>query len=214
MIILIFIGLAIIFLLLSMLKKNEKKAIPKPAETDGKQVDLLNSEAACKPEEETKEMDPVKKLISETILKLDLYSAEAVELMCGTCAQESGYGKFRHQLNGGPALGIFQCEPRTFDDIIKNFLFYDKELMAKITEISGEKQLEASRLEVNDVLAACICRIHYLRIEEAIPKSLEGWARYYKQYYNTPKGKATEQEFIENYRRYVLKGTGNAGTLS
>jgi len=147
----------------------------------------------------------MKELIEDTIKRLDLYKPEVVELLLGTCAQESAFGKYRRQLGGGPALGIFQCEPATFNDIIENFLVYKSELMAKIIKISGVSRLNAKELIENDILATCIARVHYLRRKEAIPKDLEGQARYWKQYYNTPKGKGTVEEYIRNYKKYVLK---------
>ncbi len=147
----------------------------------------------------------MRELVEKTIREMGLYSPEAAELLLGTCAQESAYGKYRKQLGGGPALGIFQCEPATFNDIVDNFLNYKKELLVKIIEVSKVQQLNAADLETNDILATCICRVHYLRVDGPVPKDLDGWARYYKQYYNTPGGKATEEEFKANYRKYVLK---------
>ena len=46
------------------------------------------------------------------------------------------------------------------------------------------------------------CRYHYLRCPGKIPNSLEGQARYWKQFYNTRKGKGTIQEYIKNYNKY------------
>lgn len=52
-------------------------------------------------------MDNIKNLITETLTELGLYSDDARDLLLGTCAQESAFGKYRKQLGGGPALGIF-----------------------------------------------------------------------------------------------------------
>ena len=145
----------------------------------------------------------MRQLVENTLKAIGHYKPEAAELILGTCAQESAYGKYRKQLGGGPALGIFQCEPATFNDIFENYLIYKSELLGKIIEISKIKRINPEDLVDNDVLATCICRVHYLRIREAIPKDLPGWARYYKQYYNTPMGKATEEQFISNYHKYV-----------
>jgi len=146
----------------------------------------------------------MRQLIEKTISELGLYSYEAVELILGTCAQESAFGKYRKQIGGGPALGIFQMEPNTFNDIIENFLKYKPKLMAKIIEISNVLKLSASELVENDVLAICMCRIQYYRVKETIPLNLEGWAAYWKKHYNTPLGKGTEQEFINNFKKYVV----------
>lgn len=148
-------------------------------------------------------MDSKRVLVIETLRALNLHSDDAVELLLGTAAQESAYFKYRRQLGGGPALGCYQMEPNTFVDILTNFLAYKPDLKARIMKVSGVTDLKASDLETNDVLATCMCRVHYYRVKEPIPVDLPGWARYWKQYYNTPKGKGSDVEFIRNYQKYV-----------
>ena len=50
-----------------------------------------------------------------------------------------------------------------------------------------------------------MCRVHYYRVSEALPEEndIEGMARYWKKYYNTPLGAGTEEEFIHNYKEYM-----------
>ena len=145
----------------------------------------------------------LQELITSVLKQMDLHSDNAVNLLMGTAAQESHLGKYRRQLGGGPALGIFQMEPATFDDIVKNYLRYKPELAARIERVARVSRFKADDLENNDLLATCMTRVHYLRVREAIPSDLEGWARYWKRYYNTPLGKGTEEEFIANYKRLV-----------
>lgn len=156
------------------------------------------------------ESNDLRKLIEETLGKLaalpsqpSINRPEAVELLMGTCAQESHLGKYRRQLGGGPALGIFQMEPATFRDIVDNYLAYHEDLRNKIMEISGVTALQPEDLVENDRLAVCMARAHYSRVREAIPASLDGWARYWKQYYNTPLGAGTVEEFVANYKNLV-----------
>ena len=54
--------------------------------------------------------------------------------------------------------------------------------------------------------ATAMARIHYLRVQEPLPTAndISALAAYYKKYYNTPNGAATEQQFIDNFNRYVL----------
>lgn len=142
-------------------------------------------------------------LITGTLHRINLYSSDARELLMGTCAQESALGKYRRQIGGGPALGIFQMEPATFHDIVKNYLNHKPELKAKVLEVSGLKELDdPEELVFNDRLAVCMARVHYLRVSEKIPSDLDGWAKYWKRYYNTTKGRGTEYEFVCNYKRY------------
>lgn len=143
-------------------------------------------------------------LISDTLHGIGLCSEDAVNLLMGTCAQESAMGKYRRQLGGGPALGIFQMEPATFRDIVKNYLNYKQELRDKVLAVSGVDGFNPDDLVFNDRLAICMARVHYLRVSEKIPSDLDGWARYWKKFYNTPLGKGTEYEFVCNYKRYCV----------
>jgi hypothetical protein len=145
----------------------------------------------------------MRQLVTYTLKSLNLYSDEAVELMLGTAAQESAYGKYRRQLGNGPARGIFQMEPRTFLDIVINFLAYKPDLKARIMKLANVDKLDPADLETNDVLATCMCRVHYFRVKEPIPIDLQGWATYWKKHYNTVKGKGTDIEFMSNYKKYV-----------
>lgn len=145
------------------------------------------------------------KLITGVLHGIGLFSSDARELLMGTCAQESALGKYRRQIGGGPALGIFQMEPATFHDIVKNYLNHKPELKAKVLEVSGLKELDdPEELVFNDRLAVCMARVHYLRVSEKIPSDLNGWAEYYKKYYNTYKGRATTLEFKMNYKKYCI----------
>lgn len=144
----------------------------------------------------------LKELIEKVLKKLDLHSEDATNLILGTIAQESGLGKFIKQLKG-PALGVCQMEPFTFNDHINNYLAYNPVLKAKIREVSNCFELKSESLEYNLALSIAMCRVHYLRVDEALPKDLPGYAKYWKKYYNTIKGKGTEIEFINNYKKYV-----------
>ena len=62
----------------------------------------------------------LRNLITSVLKELNLHSDNAVNLLMGTAAQESHLGKYRKQIGGGPALGIFQMEPATFNDIVNN----------------------------------------------------------------------------------------------
>ena len=152
-----------------------------------------------------KNKDDFSDLVLNVLSEIGLCSPDSVQLLLGTCAQESAFGKYRRQLGGGPALGIFQMEPATFMDIVENYLNYKPELKEKILKVSGIDDLNNPEdLVFNDRLAICMARVHYLRVKEAIPSDLDGWARYWKKYYNTPKGKGTEYEFVCNYKRYCV----------
>nr|WP_288215319.1 hypothetical protein [uncultured Butyricimonas sp.] len=143
-------------------------------------------------------------LIHRVLIDLDLYSEAAENLLMGTAAQESGLGEYIRQLGNGPALGIFQMEPATFKDIVQNCLQYKPELAKLVMSVSGVNALRSEYLEYNLALSICMCRIHYLRVSEKMPDNLTGWAKYWKEYYNTRLGKGIEEEFIRNFKKYVL----------
>lgn len=124
-----------------------------------------------------------------------LASPGAVNLVLGTCAQESRFGTYLRQLGGGPALGVFQMESATFDWLRETY-------RVKWPELSDKLALEM----VWDLrLATIMCRLRYLPDAQAIPEAddLRGLATYYKRVYNTRLGAATVEEFEENYRKYV-----------
>lgn len=143
-------------------------------------------------------------LIKRVLVALDLHSESAENLLMGTAAQESGLAEYIRQIGGGPALGVFQMEPATFKDIVQNYLQYKPDLAKQIMAASGVNALWSEYLEYNLALAICMCRVHYLRVSEKMPDNLTGWAKYWKEYYNTRLGKGTEEEFIRNFKKYVL----------
>lgn len=140
-------------------------------------------------------------VIVPTLAKLGLYSDSAVNLLLGTCAQESKMGTYLKQING-PAFGIYQIEPNTHDDLWDNYLKYRPELAGKVLGIDSR---DNNNLIVNLSYATAIARIHYLRAPDPFPEpnNIEGLARYYKKHYNTYEGKGTVEEFIKNYNRYI-----------
>ena len=144
-------------------------------------------------------------IIIPALERIDKYSDAAVNLLLGTCAQESAMGRFIHQLGSGPACGIFQMEPATHDDIWDNYLAYNEDL--KKMAIDSTAYANSESLIHNLKYAAIMCRIHYLRVPEALPDKddIVGMAEYWKEHYNTYQGAGSMDEFIDNYQKYVKK---------
>ena len=136
-------------------------------------------------------------------LKLDNDIRASMQQILGTSATESDLGKFRKQIGGGPALGIFQMEPLTHDDIWDNYLRYRTDIVDKIKVINDNPIYED--LEYNDAYATAMCRIHYYRSSMLMPNAddIEAMAHMWKVVYNTKLGKGTEEKFIEKYNKYV-----------
>lgn len=141
-------------------------------------------------------------IIHKTLEPLGLYSVEAEELLVGTCAQESRMGTFVKQIGTGPALGIFQMEPATHQDILINFLAYQPELSSKVIAYISN---DPNRMVTDMRHAVIMARLQYYRRPEPLPEvnDLLSQAEYWKQWYNTPLGAGTVQEYRKNYRRYV-----------
>lgn len=141
-------------------------------------------------------------IIRPTLQKLNLWSQSAENLLLGTCAQESQMGSYVAQVNG-PALGIYQIEPNTYQDVLNNFLRYKPALNNTVASLA---ETSIRSLMVNLDYATAITRIIYLRAPEPLPDAddLNGLAHYYKEHYNTPLGAATVDQFIANYKRYVI----------
>lgn len=142
-------------------------------------------------------------ILVPTLNSMGLYSKEACQIIIGTGCQESKF-TFIHQEDKGPALGFFQCEPATYKSIINNVFLYNVAMKQRFQAVLGSEIMpDFSGLMWNLKLACIVCRLHYLRVNEEIPIDLKGQAAYYKKYYNTPLGKATEQEYIDNFNKYA-----------
>ena len=144
-------------------------------------------------------------IIKPSLSKLNAYSKDAEELLVFTCAVESNGGEYIHQIKG-PALGVYQCEPNTYHDIWRNYIVHRSRLTMMLSlkfDVNGIPKEE--RLVYDLGYATAICRLHYMRVKEALPDGRDVdavWA-YYKKYYNTELGKSTKKKSIEAYQRYT-----------
>lgn len=142
-------------------------------------------------------------IIRPTLSALGLNSPAAEELMMGTCAHESKGGTYLKQLNG-PALGAWQMEQATHDDIWKRYLPNQPIKCSLMVNHCQIRTQPAAEIMVYHLTYACaMARLAYARHEEVIPKDLEGQAAYWKQYYNTKKGSGTVEEYIADYQAFI-----------
>ena len=146
-------------------------------------------------------------LVEDVLKCLGCYSPEAANLVLGTIATESSYGRYRRQLGNGPALGIAQMEPATFNDIINNFLIYHRDIGNRVLNCAGVSEFNPADLIENDRLAIAMCRMQYYRRPVRLPYRIPDLAAMWKKYYNTPLGAGTVEEFLANYERYVIPDT-------
>lgn len=148
-------------------------------------------------------------IINDTLEKIDLNSPEALDLIYNTGLVESKF-VYLKQIKG-PARGLFQCEPWVAVDICNNYLKYRKDLMKKVAKacnLEWKYFLEPKEsdwqfiLTTNIAAQIIICRLHWRRVREPLPKTLEDQAYQWKKYYNSSKGKGTVEKFMEIVHKY------------
>lgn len=134
----------------------------------------------------------------------DSYNTEEARLLllC-TAAIESDCGHFIKQVNG-PALGIWQMEPQTHNDIWANCDALKNEFGQIIRNLAPIY----SNLTDNDLIdspkyACAMARLKYSMDPHALPKynggtalDLDMFYRYYKRVYNTHLGASTFQKWL------------------
>jgi hypothetical protein len=114
----------------------------------------------------------------------------------GRLLLESGLTYLR-QHNDGPALGLWQVEPSTQNDLYTNFLNYQLELGSQLMELRAPNLSMDGNLATNLIYGAAVCRLCYYRKPDALPEvgDIEGQAAFWKQHYNTPLGKGTVTKY-------------------
>ena len=146
-------------------------------------------------------------IIKPALNLMRLYSEDAIELLMFTAAVESQGGTYLKQVKG-PALGIYQMEPRTHNDIWQNFLRNRTDILYILSaNFLVPKMPDEDRLIYDLYYATALCRIYYLRCPSNLPdkNNVESIWEYYKNYYNTPAGKAKKDKCIQSYLDYLKK---------
>ena len=136
-------------------------------------------------------------IVNTALTRIGYYTLDAEILILTTGLAESGL-IHRKQIGGGPALGLFQMEVATHNDIWENFLKYRIALIYKLESLLHRDD-KIYELQYNDLYAAAMCRIHYLRVKDPIPSHDDKYAlgEYWKKYYNTEKGAGSVEKFID-----------------
>ena len=138
-------------------------------------------------------------------------SHDAIMLVYRTGLVESKYEYLMQKGGSNIARGFFQIEPWTSVDCIKNYLFYRPELMKDVSRGSNvdlkyftDPKDEDWKFILTTNIAAQIlmCRMHWRRVPERLPKTIEEQARQWKKFYNTAKGAGTEKHFMEIVSKY------------
>jgi len=144
-------------------------------------------------------------VIRPALEKLRLWSPSAEELVFGTAIVESGL-TYLKQHGDGPALGLWQVEPATHDDLYTNFLNFRPKLGSKLIELRAAGLSLDENLATNLMYGAAVCRLCYHRKPDALPEAgdIEGQASFWKQHYNTIFGAGTVSKYVYKVQQ-VLK---------
>lgn len=144
-------------------------------------------------------------VVRPTLRRIGMWSQAAENILIGTIYQESRGGHYLHQLGNGPALGIYQIEPATHNDVWDNYLHYRDALAKKVKNLAPLSDLD-EQLIVNLSYATAIARLIYYRIPKALPPAndIYALAKYWKAHYNTEQGKGTVEEFVKNFPTELL----------
>lgn len=137
-------------------------------------------------------------LVREVLTKCRAYSPRAELAILMIIAHESGGGKFRRQVGGGPARGLIQMEPPTFDSVIKFGAQIGNYLRRCGYDASA---VSCAMLETDDVLSVIMARGRLAMDTKPLPDTPEKMAAYLKSYWNGP-GKATPEKYLTDLERW------------
>ncbi len=150
-------------------------------------------------------------VVRPTLKKIDLYSPYAEELLIMTMAHESNGGQYLKQVGGGPALGVYQMEKGTFNDLWRSLNDENSNLHKYAIKIllacDLSHQPDAEDMEGNLYLATAMARVYYARVRNPIPTNLDDMSLYAKKYWNTEYGKATAEDYLSAYYRFTNNNT-------
>ena len=132
-------------------------------------------------------------VIAPALDAIGLSSPAAINLVAGTALVESG-GAYLHQLDGGPALGLFELEPETLNDVYYRWLALPEQSAVQ-RAVRGliPATPNVAELAVCDLrFGAIMCRLRYRMSPLTLPAADDagGLAAYHKAVYNTKSGAA------------------------
>lgn len=127
-------------------------------------------------------------------------------LIIETAATESFFGTKVKQTKG-PALGIFQVEPRTSKCLQENFLAFNKKIDAFTNKYVDKKSSEEANLKHNVPYQVALCLAQYVRygIHKRNLSDKLVRAQIYKKHWNTSKGSGSVVKFFTDSEKYLAK---------
>lgn len=140
-------------------------------------------------------------VIQETLLHLDMDSPSARALLLGTAMVESNLEHL--QQIGGPAMGLWQCEPATHDDIWANYLAYRPDMHSAVRELAVYDPTP-EQMRWNLVYGCAIARLVYWRSPYPMPDlQPAALSRMWKTVYNTSLGKGDVHKAVPLFAKAI-----------
>ena len=136
------------------------------------------------------------------VLKNPEYRTALIMIAC----HESWFGKVNKQIKG-PALSAFMIEPRTYNDIQNNVVWANDQLRAALRNIYGIKTIMSLETDVGYAAACAALQVGRFRNIEPLPKTDKEIAVWLKKRYNSAGGKATAEEYLNDYNRLYKNRT-------
>ena len=149
-------------------------------------------------------------VIRPALTKINLWSRSAEELVLGTAIVEGGL-TYLKQHGEGPALGLWQVEPATHDDLYTNYVHYRPDLGMALAELRAAGASMDDNLAANLLYGAAVCRLICYRRPEPLPEAgdIEGQAAFWKQHYNTPFGAGTVSKYVYKVQKALKEGVAH-----
>jgi hypothetical protein len=124
-------------------------------------------------------------------------------LLVETAAAETLLGELKDPTERYAGAGLTQVDEGTFKWLREKFTNSKEErALSKAFGFTLSK-VNYSELELSPLLAFVFARLRYKVVVPDIPSSLEGRAKYWKDYYNTDAGKGNEDDYILKAINYV-----------
>jgi hypothetical protein len=145
-------------------------------------------------------------VIRPTLKQIGMYSQEAEDLLLGTAMAESRL-TWLAQKGNGPALGVYQIEPPTLDDVWRRYAAGRPDIRRRVEPLIADSPNLDEQLQTNLAFATAIARLKYWMDPAPLPSPHDydhssyvfALGEVWKRQYNTSEGDGTVEHFVSNY---------------
>ncbi|QDH16510.1 hypothetical protein [Swingsia samuiensis] len=145
--------------------------------------------------------------VQPALATLGLLSPARLNLVTGIGLAESNY-IWMKQLNNGPALGFWQMEPFTHDDLWKNSLIAPcrSRIAYGLHQLLHGVEPASSQMITNPLYGAGMCAVKVWLAPQSLPAADDavGMSAYHKRWYNSALGAADPVRNIPAFKRVIL----------